>query len=149
MNSSVFLVALLCGMAACTQFSDCGSAASDVTFTVAGCNTPPCTVKLGSRFPVSISFTPDESFPQLTANVYAIIGGYNAPWPRFDSNGCKYMVGEQCPLKQSEKATWTYEVYADPKMIRPFVNQIIDTQWQLNDGNKNQVCAGIPVYIQD
>merc|ERR1711962_646925 len=67
MNRTLLLVALLCGIASCTQFSDCGSTAGNVQFKVASCDIPPCEVKSGSKFPIAITMTPSKDISQVTA----------------------------------------------------------------------------------
>merc|ERR1711962_916704 len=137
MNRTLLLVALLCGIASCTQFSDCGSTAGNVQFKVASCDIPPCEVKSGSKFPIAITMTPSKDISQVTAGVYAIFGSTAVPWPGFDTNGCKYMTGEQCPLKAGEEATWTYEVEVQPYYPK---NIIINAEFELLDGKEMQAC---------
>jgi len=145
MYRSLLLLALLCGIATCTDFEDCGSTAAGVSFTVASCQSPPCKVKSGTKFPISMSFTPDHDIADVTAEVDAIFGKAVIPWPGFDTNGCKYMAGEKCPLKAGENATWTYGVYVNPIYPKGFP---INAEFMLKDGENKQACCKIPVIIE-
>merc|ERR1712002_472611 len=143
MSRLVLCLALLCGLVSATQFQDCGSVAKDPSFSVASCDTPPCSVKAGSKFPIMMSFTPDHDISDLTAEVDAVIGGAVIHWPGFDTAACKYMQGEQCPLKAGQKATWQYEVYVEPA----YPKMTVQALFMLKDGDAKQICASIPVII--
>jgi len=143
MNRSLLLLALACGLASATQFDDCGSTASGVTFSVAGCETPPCTVHVGAKIPINITFVPDHDISDVTAKVDAIIAGIPIPWPGFDTDGCKYLVGEQCPVKAGSTVTWGYPVYVDPSY--PQIK--VDAEFMVLDGDKKQACCRIPVIV--
>jgi len=145
MNRSLLLIALVCGLSCATNFDDCGSTASDVSFYVASCDSPPCIVKLGESFPIWISFTPSEEVDEVTAQTYAIINGIPAPWPGFDHDGCNYMTGEQCPLQAGVNATWNYPVYVDPS----YPTITVDAQFMLKNGQEKLACCRIPVTIEN
>merc|ERR1739838_457888 len=108
------------------------------------CDTPPCTVKSGSKFPISMTFTPDHDIADLTAGVYAEIGGLDIPWPNFNNKACEKMVGEQCPLKKGVPATWTYEVFVDPL----YPKMTVMAKFELKDNTGLQTCMEIPVVIE-
>jgi len=144
MSRIALVLALLCGAAYATQFKDCGSQGANPSFSVASCDTPPCTVKSGSKFPISMTFTPDHDIADLTAGVYAEIGGLDIPWPNFNNKACEKMVGEQCPLKKGVPATWTYEVFVDPL----YPKMTVMAKFELKDNTGLQTCMEIPVVIE-
>jgi hypothetical protein len=143
---SVVLVLAIAGFAAATQFSDCGSVASDVRLEVPNCDQPPCTFKRGDSFPMSVSFSPKYGSEKLEASITAKIGILEVGWPGFDKDACKYLIGNQhCPYQAGALVQWTYEV--DVLKIYPSISTVVTVKMINTEHQKNEVCLRVPVKI--
>merc|ERR1712168_668730 len=96
MFRSALVFSLLLGAALATPYQDCGSKGASVAFDADNCITPPCILKSGSKFPITINVTLSADVADLEADVFAVFGTTDVSWPGFDHQACNFL-NTKCP----------------------------------------------------
>ncbi|XP_039254592.2 NPC intracellular cholesterol transporter 2-like [Styela clava] len=148
----LFLVCLLSVFAVASsmnvKFKDCGSKlAEDVVVDVKPCTAEPCSLKQGSNYTISMSFTTKTMVSAIGAKIYGVLGGVPVPFPFDHPDACEDS-GLNCPLQNATKATYTatLPIKSEYPAIKLYV------KWELVDNDKENsgqdlTCVEIPVAV--
>ncbi|XP_066942758.1 NPC intracellular cholesterol transporter 2-like [Macrobrachium rosenbergii] len=142
----LFVFLALLGLASATAFQDCGSLGTDVSFSVEGCSSPPCTLVRGETYLISFQFTSSVNSETLTVAASANIGGIEVPWPGLDPDACKGVEGTEnpCPIESGSQVDWSMEASVlkeYPKLVTMVTFKLLD------DNGELQTCAKLPAQI--
>jgi len=115
MNTSssilLMLVALVAGATA-TTYEDCGSTATISSFSVSGCDAPPCTFTRGSQVTVQIDMVSVGNTESIHSELFAVIDGEEVELLHMDS--CGSLIVGDCPLTFGELITYRQTFTVDP-----------------------------------
>ncbi|XP_050691091.1 mite group 2 allergen Lep d 2-like [Eriocheir sinensis] len=135
------LLFLCWAVADATLYQDCGSVASDVEFTVEGCEVPPCLLPRGDVVEVNFKFTASRDTSTLTIGAWATIGGIQFPWEGIDTDGCHFTT---CPITGGSVVDWTMPVEILTEY--PAISVVV-TFKLTDDAGDPQTCAMLPATI--
>lgn len=142
--AATLLLAALCGLAAATKWTDCGSSDGQVkSLSITGCeSSDTCVLKKGSDVALTIEFTSNVTSPSVQVKAYGVLERIPIPFSVPQPDGCQ--SGVKCPVQPA--GSYTYRGSFPIKPEYPPLS--LDIKWELLDSNdKYLVCALIPARI--
>lgn len=149
MNTSssilLMLVALVAGATA-TTYEDCGSTATISSFSVSGCDAPPCTFTRGSEVTIQLSMVSVGQVEAIHAELLAIIDGVVVELLHMDA--CDSLVGGDCPLTFGEMVVYRKTIMVDPAWTPMATDAIykVESNFAARDGLE-LFCGTIPIVV--
>ncbi|XP_043484080.1 uncharacterized protein LOC122512361 [Leptopilina heterotoma] len=111
---------------------------------IRGCNKSPCLIPRGKKLNFEFDFAAPEATTTLKPKMTIIVGKKKINYDFDDKNSCDNLISGKCPLKKSDKATYSLETLLPKKT--PLIKAAIQLEF-LDDKGKSLTCGVVDVKV--